>query len=101
MPRENRKRGKKYKKQEQHEPHKEVIETQPLQEPTWIVSESSPNTHDPEAPFGFLDVEVKAYFRTVDLQIRDWQEDSEGNAEEEGVDPNESEWHTSCVCCVV
>ena len=95
MPRENRKRGKKYKKkQEEHEPHKEVIETQPQGEPTWIVSESSSrpaNAHDPEAPFGFLDVDVKAYFRTVDLQIRDWQENSEGNTEGEGIDPNESE----------
>jgi len=58
------------------------------------VSESSSrpeNTHDPGAPFGFLDVEVKAYSRTVDLQVRDWQRNSEGDIEEEGVDPNESE----------
>ncbi len=108
MPRENIKRGKKYKqKQEQHEPHKDVIETHPPQgEPTWIVSESSSetaNSHDPEAPFGFLDVDVKAYFRTVDLQIRDWQESCEENNEEEDVDPNESE-HTSLMlsllCCL-
>ena len=55
-------------------------------------SSSKPeNTHDPGAPSRFLDVEVKAYFRTDDLQSRDWQRNSEGDIEEEGVGPNESE----------
>ncbi|KAJ3505135.1 hypothetical protein NLJ89_g7571 [Agrocybe chaxingu] len=41
-----------------------------------------------EAPFGYVDIDVKAYFRTVDVQIREWQ-DSQDEVAEEDVDPNE------------
>jgi len=45
---------------------------------------------DIEAPFGFVDTEVKAYFRTVDIQIRDWQENEPDNGKvDEDLDPNE------------
>jgi nucleolar protein 9 len=38
---------------------------------SWIVKSQ---TVDSSAPFGHVDPEVKAYFRTVDIQIRDWQD---------------------------
>lgn len=56
--------------------------------PSWIIpaaSRSDAEDVNPEAPFGFVDAEVKAYFRTVDVQIREWQD---GQAEVEGVDGN-------------
>ena len=90
MPRENRKRGKRNKKQSKEtaegpHPPQEIAE-----EPSWIVSSSKVATHNPEAPFGEVEVDVKAYFRTVDLQIRDWQENQDEIVEEDDVQPNES-----------
>ncbi|THU83938.1 hypothetical protein K435DRAFT_765540 [Dendrothele bispora CBS 962.96] len=92
MPRENRKRGKKNKKktEEFQEP-----ETQPESEshpevgPSWIVSSTLSEDTSAEAPFGYVDTDVKAYFRTVDTQIRDWQ-DGEGETliNSENNDPN-------------
>ncbi|PPQ90881.1 hypothetical protein CVT25_007351, partial [Psilocybe cyanescens] len=96
MPRENRKRGKKHKKQNEdesqfyHEPEPEPqVETR--EEPSWIVPATDNfGEINPEAPFGYVDADVKAYFRTVDIQIRDWQEAQEETAEGDGdVDPNE------------
>lgn len=89
MPRDIRKRGKKHKKaqhqvssegqaQEQEEKHVE---------PSWIVQ--AEDIH-PEAPFGYVDPDVKAYFRTVDEQIQSWQEDGVQPVDEDAVlDPNE------------
>ncbi|KAJ7638452.1 armadillo-type protein [Roridomyces roridus] len=60
--------------------------------PAWIVPNQTPDADDsvnPEAPFGFVDADVKAYFRTVDVQIRDWQDPAESGAADEDVDPNE------------
>ncbi|CAA7270741.1 unnamed protein product [Cyclocybe aegerita] len=99
MPREHRKRGKKHKKQPQEDQiynHEEEqdLEPEPLQqepsEPSWIVSSSRTQQEEinREAPFGYVDVDVKTYFRTVDVQIRDWQ-DSQDEVAEEDVDPNE------------
>ncbi|KAH9950104.1 ARM repeat-containing protein [Amylocystis lapponica] len=95
MPRENRKRGKKHSKKsqdnvvgrpEEHPEHEE----EPEAGPSWIVSAPDPSQVDREAPFGYVDAEVKAYFRTVDLQIRDWQDEGHGTVGgEEDVDPNE------------
>jgi nucleolar protein 9 len=48
------------------------------------------DARDPEAPFEGVEADVKAYFRTVDLQIRDWQENQDETAEEDDVQPNES-----------
>ncbi|KAK0467769.1 armadillo-type protein [Desarmillaria tabescens] len=80
MPRENRKRGKKHKKpapdadteQQQH-----TAEPEPKVEagPSWIVpNPQQEQEQDSEAPFGYLDADVKAYFRTVDVQMRQWQD---------------------------
>lgn len=91
MPRENRKRGKKHKKnQEQEQPHVAVDLAQVSQnDPSWIKpSLNGMDDRESEAPFGLLDADVKAYFRTVDIQIRDWQEEEATG--EDDVDPNES-----------
>ncbi|OBZ71991.1 Nucleolar protein 9 [Grifola frondosa] len=95
MPRENRKRGKKHKKKveeaEVQEPDHIFQEDkfEPQAGPSWIVSASNTTAIDQEAPFGYVDAEVKAYFRTVDLQIREWQDERSGAAEDGDVDPNE------------
>ena len=105
MPRENRKRGKKHKKkaeddggapqpqepEPQYEEEAETIETGP----SWIVS-ARQNPVDLNAPFGFVDAEVKAYFRTVDVQIREWQETRPETEGDEDMDPNEGEHVPLC-----
>lgn len=95
MPRENRKRGKKHKKVPD-EPETYVATNEQAHvpkdqaEPSWIVSgPSSAEDINPEAPFGYVDTDVKAYFRTVDVQIRDWQESEVNDAESTDHDPNE------------
>ena len=99
MPRENRKRGKKHKKQaaEPEQPYHSQAPP-PAQEtgqPSWILSSSKQTEEiNPEAPYGYIDADVKAYFRTVDVQIREWQEsrgyhDEDGKEEGGDVDPNE------------
>ncbi|KAK0467762.1 uncharacterized protein EV420DRAFT_1501188 [Desarmillaria tabescens] len=85
MPQENRKRGKKHKKpapdaDTEQQQHSAEIEPEPEVEagPSWIIRthDYSPREQeqDSEAPFGYLDVDVKAYFRTVDVQMRQWQD---------------------------
>ncbi|KAG2151818.1 armadillo-type protein [Suillus cothurnatus] len=81
MPNENRKRGKKHKKTQEHRPaflrHRSI----PAQE-----SESHP-----EAPFGYVDPDIKAYFRTVDDQIRTWQQERPYEEDQAAdLDPNEA-----------
>lgn len=99
MPRENRKRGKKHKNQPAEEQVTPVEDThydeeEPQAGPSWIVPASSHRDapeQNPEAPFGYVDADVKAYFRTVDVQLREWQENEEQPGEgDEDVDPNES-----------
>lgn len=98
MPRENRKRGKKNKKKPEEEFFLETQQPVPppepeaTGEPSWIrpAAEQIPETN-PEAPFGYVDADVKAYFRTVDVQIRDWQVGHEEAGEDEDIDPNERE----------
>lgn len=97
MPRENRKRGKKHKRQLEQPQDQQVdfkYEEEPesiIESPSWIVS--GPNQEEetnPEAPYGYVDADVKAYFRTVDVQICDWQEKrDEAGGESEDIDPNE------------
>ena len=98
MPREHRKRGKKHKKQEEHAQidatpsyrnpsHNEPENTQAG--PSWIVSHTSSAEFNAEAPFGYVDSEVKAYFRTVDTQIREWQDGGHDSNEDADTDPNE------------
>ncbi|KAJ7873385.1 hypothetical protein B0H14DRAFT_2720506 [Mycena olivaceomarginata] len=83
MPKEHRKRGKKKKPEPEWQP---PVENTPLANPQ---AEKTPDVN-PEAPFGYVDVDVKAYFRTVDVQIRDWQ-DAAGDlgTNDEDTDPNE------------
>lgn len=97
MPRENRKRGKKNKKSQNAEeyPSAPVVKDNFDQNeagPSWIVSAPRDSQPNDEAPFGYVDAEVKAYFRTVDLQIRDWQENEHAPEEELDTDPNEGEF---------
>lgn len=40
---------------------------------------------DADAPFGILDPDLKAYFRNVDDQIRDWEGVSSVGEEREGL----------------
>jgi len=94
MPREHRKRGKKHKKTpEDNKLFQEDLNTtysKPEGEPSWLhpAPENLPEINI-EAPFGYVDADVKAYFRTVDDQIRDWQEADERRLTEEVTDPNE------------
>jgi nucleolar protein 9 len=99
MPRENRKRGKKHKKEPEHEPEPRSAHEQAKDGPSWIVrredhSVDSNQIHTDEAPFGYVDADVKAYFRTVDIQIRDWQDTKPHVVESDDLDPNEGE----CTC---
>ena len=87
MPRENRKRGKKHKKQPDQGPEQQ-LEQEPesiaesLDKPSWIISGPKEEEVNPGAPYGYVDADIKAYFRTVDVQIRDWQEDRDEDAGE-------------------
>ncbi|PVF92971.1 ARM repeat-containing protein [Serendipita vermifera] len=56
--------------------------------PDWIEQASPHQNLNPEAPFGFCDPDVKAYFRTVDTQLREWQELGVEKDVNEGEDPN-------------
>ncbi|KAI9447211.1 hypothetical protein F5148DRAFT_1344715, partial [Russula earlei] len=42
-----------------------------------------------EAPFGYIDPELKAYFRTVNNQLKEWQQNWGEAGAEDDVDPNE------------
>ena len=103
MPRENRKRGKKQKKKSSEVAENEEsygntnrdsqLATASQDGPSWIRPVES-DAH-PEAPYGYVDNDVKAYFRTVDVQIRDWQENKrdEDQADVDGdKDPNNGEY---------
>ena len=103
MPRENRKRGKKNKKKAEEvaevpEEHPARYEEEAEAGPSWIVPARDNSTIDQNAPFGFVDAEVKAYFRTVDVQIREWQETKPEVEADEDVDPNEGAPHLSHLC---
>ncbi|KZV71404.1 ARM repeat-containing protein [Peniophora sp. CONT] len=100
MPKEFRKRGKK-KKSAHAEEEQPVAEHEPSWNaqdegagPSWIVQGDGggePTAEvDPAAPFGYVDPDVKAYFRTVDNQLREWQENQHEAEVEEDVDPNEN-----------
>ncbi|KAH8829761.1 hypothetical protein DL96DRAFT_1706610 [Flagelloscypha sp. PMI_526] len=68
MPKELRKRGKKFKKP--------ALDAEALPEP--IIVDEEPDvvveeTVTADLPFGELSNDVKAYFRSADLQLRDWE----------------------------
>lgn len=99
MPREIRKRGKKKSKVQEDEypqpaavaPGPDIVEPSSESAPTWM--RNAPSTSNPladiEAPFGYVDADVKAYFRTIDLKLRDWQDGTNEDTSPEGVDANE------------
>ena len=96
MPRENRKRGKKHKKQPEQVEQEQVAKVQPPAEefsrPSWI-KPAHAEEEDPAAPFGYVEADVKAYFRTVDVQIRGWAETAvEQEEDAEDHDPNEGKY---------
>ena len=90
MPKEFRKRGKKAKKSNvEKDSSKPEHQDEISAGPSWIIS-TTKDTEEPEAPFGYLDTDVKAYFRTVDVQIRNWQENEvDPDNQNADIDPNE------------
>lgn len=96
MPKELRKRGKRHKRSsaenQTHVQEREVLDEGPSNGPSWIVprADSSSKQFNPEAPFGYVDPELKAYFRTIDDQLKEWQQNRDYVEGEEDVDRNES-----------
>ena len=98
MPRENRKRGKKNKakpigqvhecQSHLHYDHFGPTDAQPVARPPPIPG-GDVERPSSSAPFGPLDPDVKAYFRTVDDQLRDWQEGRLNAFDADEGDPNE------------
>jgi hypothetical protein len=92
MPGENR-RNKKQPDQPAEQQHDEEPEpiVKSLDRPSWIIYISGPKEAEeanPGAPYGYVDADIniyiKAYFRTMDVQIRDWQENRDEDAGEDG-----------------
>ncbi|KAG8765077.1 Nucleolar protein 9 [Ceratobasidium sp. 428] len=85
MPRENRKRGK--KKKGNAEPTESVeydaqLEVGPAQtQPAWMHTNDELNL---DAPFGYVDPDVKAYFRTIDSKIQEWQSQGYARGDDDG-----------------
>ena len=107
MPKELRKRGKRHKKSsgenQTHAQQREVPDEGPSSAsgPSWIVprADSSSKQFNPEAPFGYVDPELKAYFKTVDDQLKEWQQNRSYAEGEEDIDPNEStSSYLACAC---
>jgi hypothetical protein len=69
MPRENRKRGKKHKKVGEAAPAP-VPDPEPELESTAVVIDVQADLGD--APFGYVDPDLKSYFKSVDLKLREW-----------------------------
>ena len=94
MPKELRKRGRRHKtsRTEDQKPaqEREVPDEGSSAGPSWIVPRTDSKQLNPEAPFGYVDPELKAYFRTVDDQLKEWQQNGDHAEGEEDVDPNES-----------
>ncbi|KAI6035570.1 armadillo-type protein [Pisolithus orientalis] len=92
MPKELRKRGKKRKKSQQEEdfPNQGQEHEEPSGGPSWIISARQTENVNPEVPFGYIDPDIKAYFRTVDDQMRAWQDEEHTPDENIDLDPNEA-----------
>jgi hypothetical protein len=96
MPKELRKRGKRHRKSaaDHQTPAQEqeqgLIDDGPSSGPSWIVPREDSKQVNPEAPFGYVDPEIKAYFRTFDDQLKEWQQNWDGEEGDEDIDPNES-----------
>ncbi|KAG8838019.1 Nucleolar protein 9 [Serendipita sp. 411] len=78
MPRENRRRGKRKKNDIQEDlDEKEPVklkEPEDEGQPSWIETGHLNETSDPDAPFGLCDPDIKAYFRSVENQLKEWQD---------------------------
>lgn len=95
MPKEHRKRGKKKrgnKEAVEHEAEQQAEEHHEEPNPQWMETNDDMNL---EAPFGYVDPDVKGYFRTVDARIQDWQSQEyvPDDANEEG---NTNEGMSNC-----
>jgi nucleolar protein 9 len=87
MPRENRKRGKKHKVGQAEQATYDIDDST---RGPFHLEDDEPRNSSPTGPlFGLLDPDVKAYFRTVNDQLRDWQEEGVSANIEADVDPNE------------
>lgn len=107
MPREIRKRGKKHKKSQQKSISEDTGQGQDDPHPnkssgapSWIVPAHKTEDVHPEAPFGYVDADIKAYFRTIDEQIQYWQEDGtlQSGYGDDGLDPNEGVFFRTSSC---
>ncbi|GJJ07712.1 hypothetical protein Clacol_001917 [Clathrus columnatus] len=94
MPREQRKRGKKHKAKNDalagqvEENYQE--DDYAVQEPSVIhYDQHDEDNSDPAAPFGHLDPDVKGYFRTVNDQLKQWQDEGIDTEVDTDMDPNE------------
>jgi nucleolar protein 9 len=107
MPKELRKRGRRHKttRTEDQKPAqgREVPdegEGPSTAGPSWIVPRTDSDSKqqlNPEAPFGYVDPELKAYFRTVDDQLKEWQQNRDHAEGEDDIDPNESASYLFCL----
>jgi nucleolar protein 9 len=103
MPREHRKRGQRKKKFKEGEESREIQETPnegtnirwtTQTQPSWI--EDAPEApaaleNNFEAPWGYVDPDVKAYFRTVAEQMLEWQATGKLQRDEAQMDKDPSE----------
>ena len=103
MPREHRKRGQRKKKVKEGEDSQGTQETPNARievqwtaqtQPSWI--EDAPEApvapeNNFEAPWGYVNPDVKAYFRTVEEQMLEWQSTGKPQRDEAQLDkdPNE------------
>lgn len=86
MPREQRKRGKKHKAK-----NDDVIEdtTQVASSSAIPVNDNQLDGLHSDTPFGHVDPDVKAYFKTVDDQLKEWQNEGVDAEVDIDLDPNE------------
>jgi len=101
MPREHRKRGQRKNKRKEGEEFQEIQETPNARtqgitqtQPSWIEDPAeAPGVPENnfEAPWGYIDPDVKAYFRTVEEQMLEWQSSGKLQPDETQIDkdPNE------------
>jgi nucleolar protein 9 len=98
MRKENRKRGKKRRRDDLNPVTDDNLQDSVREfdhpTPSWIISRpKEPPENNAEAPFGYVDADVKAYFRTVDIQVRQWQDNRvESSAIDNDSTPSEG-WH--------
>jgi nucleolar protein 9 len=88
MPQNARKRGKKHKRKPSEFMESSVEETG-LTEPGVMHQEQSYVRND--APFGAVDPDLKAYFKTVDSQLQEWG-DSKNRPEQQEIGDDDSQF---------